>query len=282
MKRAATISGAVAFLVIFLSGCLGNRPVKRPTLEDEARTYARRYDEDLSLGRYHQAIRDAMHSLAIYRALDMGRETGISLNKLGAVRDRLGMVDKALASYREAIALSREINDDGTLAAALNNLAGTLATTNPAQAATLANEAGDIASARGLTIVKARTLSVLATISFASGDLKKAGTLCRQALKLSAGGGGESVRAACMATLGRLLARSGDPDAGLESVKSGLAIDRERGDPFSIARDYQAMAEVQDAMHDMEGAEKSLEKAEHILRFLGLKPDNDDFSRPDP
>ena len=270
MKRAAVFSGIVAFLVIFLSGCMGNRPVKRPALEDEARTYARRYDEDFYLGRYHQAIRDAVRSLAVYRALDLDRQTAISLNNLGAVQDRLGKVDKAIGSYREAIALSRDLNDVSTLTAALNNLAGTIAATNPVQAAALANEARDIASDRGQTIVEARALSVLASIAFASDDLGGAATLCRQALELSAGAGGEGVRAACLARLGRLLARTGNPEAGLESVKSGLAIDRKRGDPFSIARDYQAMAEVLDALHDLEGAEKSLEKAEDILRFLGI------------
>ena len=270
MRRTAFSCGVVVLLAVFLSGCMGNQPVKSPTLEDEARTYSRRYSENFYMGRYRQAISDAARSLEIYRALDMERETAISLNNLGAVQDRLGMLDQAIVSYREAIALSRENDDPLTLAPALNNLAVTLAPTDQATAAALAGEARALASARGLNLAEARSLRTLATISLASGDFNGAEEFCRQALALSGGPGGESIRAACFATLGRLLARSGDHEAGLESVRSGLAIDRKRGDPFSIARDYQAMAEVQDAMHDMDGAEKSLEKAESILMFLGI------------
>jgi tetratricopeptide (TPR) repeat protein len=233
----------------------------------------------MKLGRYTLALSDAEKALAVNRMLDRNDQVAISLNNLGTVQERLGDLKEAEASYEEAVALSRKTGEERVLAIALNNLAGMIIASDAAKAETLAGEAGRIGKKGSWPGIRARAAHNRARAALKRGAVDESRALCDEALALAANANERGTRAACLVTLGRIEASSGDNAAAVRLVEEALAIDRDLEDPYAIALDYTRLAEIQRMSGDEAGAEASLEKAGEIFKILGIGKEPDTETR---
>lgn len=260
-------------LTILSGGCSANRPLKETTLVDKAVRYTAAFKRDMRLGRYQLALSDARRALEIYRILDRDDRIALSLNNLGTVQERLGMVGKAADSYNEAIEISRKSGTARTLAASLNNMAGMIAETDPENARLLAGEAHEIGLRRSWEDVMARALHTRARAALGSGSLDEGRDWCDKALNLASKADQKSTVAASLVTMGMIESLAGNTTAAVKSVEKALVIDRQLSDPYAIAMDYTRLAEIQNRAGDLKGAATSKKKADRILHLLGTGSD---------
>jgi len=273
MKRTMCLAAA-AVLLIYAVGCTGSRQVQKiqsATLEDEALRYSSRFQRNFSLARYSLALDDILQAEAIFDALDMDRERAVSLNNAGVVLERLEKNSEAEAAYGKSLSLGRSAGDTRTVVAALNNLAGIMVGEDPEKAMEFAREAEKISLKNGWSAAQAKAVHTMAILAMNSRDSGKAEELANQALDLAVKGGSKGTESASLVTLSRITAGSGEFESAMELIQKAISIDRDREDPFSIARDYEAMSYVQEKRGDMDGARESREKAERIMEFLGLE-----------
>ena len=267
-------------IIVISGGCGGNRPLKEPTLIDEATRYAGSFEKNMRLGRYQLALSDARRALLVNRILDRDDPVAVSLNNLGAVQERLQMTGEATASYNEAIEVSRKIGAGRTLAVSLNNMAGMLVEADPVKAEFLAHEAFEIGRDNAWKGIMARAVHVRARVALEKGDVVECAAYCEEALAYASDARDMGIRAACLITLSRAKALEGDQDAALRLAREALAIDRDQADPYAIAMDYSRLAEIQEMSGDINAAQLSRDKALEILDILGVTGDrimvNDD------
>lgn len=263
-----------AALLFCLPACSGNKQVRKAqdsALEAEALRHSTRFQRNFSLARYSLALDEILRAEAIYDALDMDNERAISLNNAGVVLERLGKKTQAESAYRESLSLADSGGDTRTAVAARNNLAGILVGKNPDQALVLAREAEKTSRRNGWPSPQAKAVHTMAVLAMDAGNPGDAEELVQQALHLAAQGGSRGTQSACLVTLSRITAESGDLEAAMELVNKAIALDRDRKDPFSIGRDYEARAFIQEKGGDLEGALESREKGARIMEFLGLE-----------
>lgn len=258
-------------ITVISGGCSGNRPLKEPTLVNEAARHAGSFERNMRLGRYHLALSDAERALSVNRILDREDPMAVALNNLGTVQDRLLMTEKASASYNEAMEISRRTGADKILAVSLNNMASMLVEKDSTKAESLALEAYEIGRENVWKDVMARAVHIKARVALEKNAADKSAKLCREALAYALDANESSVRAACLITLSRARALEGDYDAALKLVEEALAIDRDRADPYAIAMDYSRLSEIQELTGDEKAARKSRHKAEKIFEILGVK-----------
>jgi len=258
------------FLVYLSGGCGGNQPVKAPTLQDEAARYMTAFSRDMKLGRYTLALSDAEKALAVSRILDRNEQVAVSLNNLGTVQERLGVFEKAEASYKESVTLSRKTGEKRILGVALNNLAGMIVEFDAAKAESLAREAERIGTEGSWIGIRARAVHNRARAALERGAADESRALCEETLALAANSDERGIRAACLVTLGRLEAGRGNKTAAVKYVEEALAIDRDLEDPYAIALDYTRLAQIQKMSGDETGAAASNKKAREILDILGI------------
>lgn len=258
-------------LTILSGGCGANRPLKKATLVDVGVRYTAAFERDMRLGRYQLALSDARKALETYRILDRDKRVALSVNNLGTVQERLGMVGEAAASYNEAIEISRKTDTARTLAISLNNLAGMIADDDPENARLLAGEAHEIGLKRSWEDVMARALHTRARAALGNGSLDEGRVWCDKALDLASKANQKSTVAASLVTMGRIESLTGNTAAAVKSVEKALAIDRQLADPYAIAMDYTRLAEIQNRAGDVKAAGISRGKADRILRLLGTE-----------
>ncbi len=275
MKRQKIFLMVLITLLFTSLGCGSNRPIPPPSLAREADSCLKRFQEEFSTARYHQARQSVQRAALIYSALDRDREISLSLNNLGAVQERLDDKAGAENSYREAIALARKTGSAGLLVTALNNLAGMLAAGQPGEARVLAEEALELSGREGREDARPRALYNLAECDFTSGNYDGVRDRCLRALDLAREGGAAGVESACLALLARVEFSRGRFGESLRFAKSALEIDRGRSDPFAIARDYELTALIREKNGDSEGARSDRSRAMGIYRFLDLEPKGD-------
>jgi tetratricopeptide (TPR) repeat protein len=252
------------------TGCGANRPLKETTLTDEMINSSAAFERDMVLGRYQLALAQARKAVDISRVLDRDEEAALALNNLGTVQQRIGMVEAAVDSYEESVALSKKTGSERILAASLNNLAGMVVVVNPEKARVLALEAYELGNSRSWKKVMARALHTRARADLQIGAVDEGRAWCGRALDLAKGANEKSTVAAVQVTLARIESLAGNHAIAAELVQEALNIDRELADPYAIAMDYMRQAEIRTRAGDEEGAEASLEKAGRILDILGI------------
>ncbi|MGD8352946.1 MAG: tetratricopeptide repeat protein [Pseudomonadota bacterium] len=263
------------FLMLATAGCGANRPVKETTLTDKMISSLAAFERDMALGRYQLALADARKAVDISRVLDRDEETALTLNNLGTVQQRIGMVEAAAGSYGESVALSKKTGSDRILAASLNNLAGIVVVDDPDKARVLALEAYELGRSRSWQRVMARALHTRARADLQEGALDDGREWCGRALDLANRANEKSTVAAVKVTLARIESIAGNDAVAIRLVQEALAIDRELADPYAIAMDYMRLAEIQTRAGDETGAETSREKARRILDILGIGGEKD-------
>lgn len=262
---------ALLFLLTFVSGsCGSNRPVKVPSLRDEADRYTAAFSREMKMGRYAAALADAERALAVNTILDRDDRMAVSHNNLGAIQERMGMFREAEASFMKAVYLAKKSGNAPMLGVALNNLAGTTLHTDVSAAQDLASQARRLGDEGQWSGIQARAVHVLARAALKQGATDRSRKLCEKGLSLVGESGDRGARAAILITRGRAEAASGNYVKAIKFAAEGLAIDRVLEDPYAIAQDHARLAEIYQMSGDTTMAADSREKAEKILEILGL------------
>jgi tetratricopeptide (TPR) repeat protein len=133
-----------------------------------------------------QALSLYEKSLAHYRALEDGFSISAILSKLAETYRLLGEPEKAIASARQSLDLSRKIGDRFWAASSLVNTGAiALYTGNYTEAEGYVREANVIYRETGYRVGIASTCVVLARLAFLRASFEVAETLARQALEIA-------------------------------------------------------------------------------------------------
>ena len=259
------------FLLAFVSGsCGSNRPLKAPSLRDEADRYTAAFSSEMKMGRYKAALDDAERALAVNTILDRDDGLAVSYNNLGAIQERMGMLEEAEASYMKAVSLAKKSGNGPLLGVALNNLAGLTLHTDVSLAKDRASQARRLGEEGPWPGIQARAVHVLARVALEKGAIERSRVLCEEGLSLLGESDDRSARAAILITRGRAEAASGNYAEAIQFAEEALAIDRILEDPYAIAQDHARLAEIyQMSGHTTKEAE-SREKAQEIMEILGI------------
>ncbi|WP_214319186.1 BTAD domain-containing putative transcriptional regulator [Nonomuraea sediminis] len=189
-----------------------------------ALTVSNRAKALIGLGRLEEAAIDAADAVARWEAMG-SRFVGYGLIRLADVHALRGDRLAAIAIYRRIIADAAESGEVQELSNALNELAGLLATEDPAEASRVAARA--LKHAEGIAGVNARL--VAARLALAAGRRDEAGALLGEVEPIA-----EQRRDhAGLATVAELRAElDGDPVRADEAVRRWTAL----GDPIGQAR----------------------------------------------
>jgi len=262
---------ALLFLLAFLSGsCGSSRPVKAPSLREEADRYTAAFSREMKMGRYAAALADAERALAVNTILDRDDRMAVSHNNLGAIQERMGMFQEAEASFMKAVSLAKKSGNGPILGVAVNNLAASKLHTDVSAAQDLASQARRLGDEGSWPGIQARAVHVLARAALKQGAIDQSRDLCEEGLSLLGESGDRSARAAILITRGRAEAASGDYVKAIKFAAKALAIDRDLEDPYAIAQDHARLAEIYQMSGNTAKAADSREKAGKIFKILGV------------
>jgi tetratricopeptide (TPR) repeat protein len=259
------------FLLAFVSGsCGSNRPLKAPSLRDEADRYTAAFSSEMKMGRYKAALSDAERALAVNTILDRDDPLAVSHNNLGTVQERMGMPEEAEASYAKAVTLAKKTGNGSVLGVALNNLAGLTLHTDVSLAEDRASQARRLGEEGPWPGIQARAVHILARAALEKGAIEQSRQFCEEGLLILGKSGDRGARAAILVTLGRVEAAAGNYVAAIKFAEEALAIDRVLEDPYAIAQDHARLAEIYKMSGDTKRAAASRERAGEILKILGV------------
>ncbi len=214
--------------------------------------------------------RDAYgRALALFRETGRERETGKALNGLGRTL-RQEEPERALALYREALALYRGLGDLQQEATTLHNL-GTIHQSLGETEEALAHyeRALPIWSELGVKTEEASTLRLLGDLYQRMGEPRKALDLLPRAIAQFEAAGSSGDAASTLTTLGDAQARAGQAGEALASYTRALAIHRRNGNRREEAQALNSIGCCHFLLGRPEEARQPLAAARSVFQRIG-------------
>jgi tetratricopeptide (TPR) repeat protein len=195
--------------------------------------------------------------------------------EMGSVWGDRGVHDRALAVFKEAIALTREIGDRVTEAQVGTKIGETLLRAGRHTEATAAlRQAVEVAEGMGSRLVQAEASRLLGETLGEMGELDAARAQCEQALELAEKVGSRPHRGLAHRALGSVIAKRrpqvGDEDRALadEHFRSAVELLGEVGADSELMGAFREYGDFLEEIGDNDGAQTVRERADEILGRL--------------
>lgn len=229
-----------------------------------AESFERNGDEERASQEYERCLRAARRTDA---PLLVSRAT----NRLAALEQKRGRVDRARALSEEALAAADEAGNDGERAAALFNLGSVqYSLGRMREAIGFFGQAAESASKAADPEVEARAELQTGVAATMMENRERATVALERAIALSRERGDASGEAQAVRVLGELHSRLGETDEALEEYARAREILRPIGDVATEATLSNAMGQVYFDMDDKETALRYYEEALRLNLGLGV------------
>jgi DNA-binding CsgD family transcriptional regulator len=225
-------------------------------------------DESRALHAYRDAARAGRQALDLWPEGEDEQQRVAALESYASSAELSGQLAEAMRAYREICAIRAD--DEEALAAVQRRLAAVHDLTGDRQAALAARRAAaDAFTAAGNTPDAAVERLAIANYLRASADYSEAIELARAAAEGADQAGRIDLRARALGLEGVATAKRGDFEAGLETVRAGLALALEH-DLTPVAADlYQRLSMVLYDAADYRRAQETLDSALELCETGG-------------
>jgi serine/threonine protein kinase/tetratricopeptide (TPR) repeat protein len=247
---------------------LKNDPVRADVLHAIGIAYKRS-------NRPEDALKNYTESFEIRKSLGLKRDMARSLNEIAQVLTALGKPKEGEASFRQAMALQKEINDKTALSTTLVNLASLLNDNlgRPDDALPLLREALQIRRDAKNSAGEASVLNAIGVVYLAKGSFDDAQTNFEQALQIREKKPAPNEMADTLHNLGETHSKMGRYAESLKSYERALQFRRDGADKRGAAIESVSMGTIFDYMGRYGAAVKAKEDALQTFRDLKISGD---------
>lgn len=224
----------------------------------------------MQLSRFDEAVAsaDSARRLAVRTGQRRGGARAIS--NLGVIAQRRGEPERAVALFREALALQRSLGDNQSIANSLNNLGFVHSTDLADYPHALAEQLEALALREAARDSSAIALS-LNNIGVVYGRLRQyayATQYFDRALAIRRALGDPVRTAGTLTNRGDMYLERGDPARAKKAYEEALGIRQNAGDPAAISTSHRNVAQALFALGDTTKAEKEMTLAEETAAGL--------------
>jgi tetratricopeptide (TPR) repeat protein len=226
-----------------------------------------------------EALHHAREAFDIARDRSLYRPSVQALMVLGSLHGRMGEHELAHNLMMQALSRARESNDEVLIRSALNNLVLTMTSAEEQRRRTEGTPMPE--GSRSMLMVHARRLQMSAAEEpgayrreamlctagaglLAADRFDDARALFERCLALAAGEGLPGSELKTWGTMGQYHVRTGDLAAARKAFESGLALAAKVDVPVSVAGLHQELADVCEALGDVEAAQRHAAAAEQL------------------
>jgi tetratricopeptide (TPR) repeat protein len=219
-------------------------------------------------------LHDTDKALAAYReavALDPDDPDG--WNRLGSLLRRTGDLDGATEAYNRVLSLGNRTTDQGLIAVATGNLGNIYLTRGELdRAEEMYRKSLEIEEALGRKEGMANQYGNLGTVYRTRGELDRAEKMYRKSLKLHEALGRKAGMASDYGNLGILYKTRGEHDRAEEMYRKSLKIEEALGRKEGMASDYGNLGTLYKIRDELDRAEEMYEKGLELFRKIGATP----------
>ncbi len=202
----------------------------------------------------------------------MAQHAAVWLNELGVLYREIGELDKAKATFRQALELNERLGRREGMASNYGNLGNVLYVRGDLDGAEeMYRKALDLDEKLGRREGMAKSYANLGNVMTARGDLDGAETMHRKALELNEQFGALAGKADGYRHLGIVMYARGDLDGADRMFREALALNEQLGRRQGMSGVYANLGNIMADHGDLDGAERMYRKGLEIAEHLGSR-----------